>query len=37
MLEVEGEGDDARAKIRFADVGDKRFLLALSPLERPPA
>ena len=35
VLEVEGEGDDARATIRFPDKGDKRFLVALSPLERP--
>ena len=37
VIEVEGEGDDARATICFPDHGEKRFLLALSPLERPPA
>jgi DNA helicase-2/ATP-dependent DNA helicase PcrA len=36
VLELEGEGDDARATIRFPDVGEKRFLLALSPVERAP-
>jgi DNA helicase-2/ATP-dependent DNA helicase PcrA len=35
VLEVEGEGDDARATICFPDHGEKRFLLALSPLQRP--
>jgi DNA helicase-2/ATP-dependent DNA helicase PcrA len=35
VIEVEGEGDDARAKICFPDHGEKRFLLALSPLARP--
>jgi DNA helicase-2/ATP-dependent DNA helicase PcrA len=35
VIEVEGEGDDARATICFPDHGEKRFLLALSPLERP--
>jgi DNA helicase-2/ATP-dependent DNA helicase PcrA len=35
VLEVEGEGDDARATICFPDHGEKRFLLALSPLRRP--
>ncbi len=34
VVEVEGEGADARATIRFPDKGDKRFLLALSPIER---
>ncbi len=34
-VEVEGEGEDARATICFPDHGEKRFLLALSPLERP--
>jgi DNA helicase-2/ATP-dependent DNA helicase PcrA len=35
VIEVEGEGDDARATICFPDHGEKRFLLALSPLARP--
>ncbi|MGD1011671.1 MAG: UvrD-helicase domain-containing protein [Acidimicrobiales bacterium] len=35
VTEVSGEGEDARATIRFPDHGEKRFLLALSPLERP--
>jgi len=35
VVAVEGEGADARATIRFPDKGDKRFLLALSPIERP--
>jgi len=35
VVDIEGEGDDARATIRFPDHGEKRFLLALSPLERP--
>jgi DNA helicase-2/ATP-dependent DNA helicase PcrA len=35
VIEVEGEGEDARATIRFPDKGDKRFLVALSPLSRP--
>jgi DNA helicase II / ATP-dependent DNA helicase PcrA len=35
VLEVEGVGADERATIRFPDKGDKRFLVALSPLERP--
>jgi DNA helicase-2/ATP-dependent DNA helicase PcrA len=37
VIEVEGEGEDARATICFPKHGEKRFLLALSPLERPPA
>ena len=32
VIEVEGEGDDARATIRFPNHGEKRFLIALSPL-----
>ena len=35
VVEVEGEGGDARATICFPDHGEKRFILALSPLERP--
>ncbi len=34
VLDLQGDGDDARATIRFPDYGEKRFLLALSPLER---
>jgi DNA helicase-2/ATP-dependent DNA helicase PcrA len=34
VIEVEGEDEDARATICFPDHGEKRFLLALSPLER---
>ncbi len=37
VTEVQGEGEDARAAIRFREHGEKRFLLALSPIERPPA
>jgi DNA helicase-2/ATP-dependent DNA helicase PcrA len=37
VVEVQGEGEDARATIRFMEHGEKRFLLALSPIERPPA
>jgi DNA helicase-2/ATP-dependent DNA helicase PcrA len=35
VVEVEGEGEDARATICFPDYGEKRFILALSPLKRP--
>ncbi|MGD0982235.1 MAG: UvrD-helicase domain-containing protein [Acidimicrobiales bacterium] len=35
VVEVQGEGEDSRATIRFAEHGEKRFLLALSPIERP--
>ncbi len=31
---VEGSGDDARAEVRFAERGVKRFLLALTPLKK---
>ena len=34
VLEVQGAGDEARATICFPTHGEKRFLLALSPLER---
>ena len=37
VVAVQGEGEDARATIRFREHGEKRFLLALSPIERPPA
>ena len=37
VVEVQGEGEDARATIRFQEHGEKRFLLALSPIARPPA
>jgi DNA helicase-2/ATP-dependent DNA helicase PcrA len=37
VVEVQGEGEDARATIRFSEHGEKRFLLALSPIERPSA
>ena len=37
VVEVEGEGEDARATICFPGHGEKRFLLALSPIERAPA
>jgi len=36
VIEVEGKDEDARARICFPDHGEKRFLLALSPLERAP-
>jgi DNA helicase-2/ATP-dependent DNA helicase PcrA len=34
VTHVEGEGDDARAEVRFSERGVKRFLLALTPLTR---
>ena len=34
VVEVQGEGEDARATIRFPEHGEKRFLLALSPIAR---
>jgi DNA helicase-2/ATP-dependent DNA helicase PcrA len=37
VVETEGEGEDSRATIRFAEHGVKRFLLALSQIERAPA
>ncbi len=37
VVEVQGDGDDARATIRFSEHGEKRFILALSPIARPPA
>jgi DNA helicase-2/ATP-dependent DNA helicase PcrA len=37
VVEVQGDGDDARATIRFGEHGEKRFILALSPIARPPA
>jgi len=36
VVDVQGQGEDARAAIRFPEHGEKRFLLALSPIERPP-
>ena len=36
VTEVAGKGEDARATIRFPGHGEKRFLLALSPIERVP-
>jgi DNA helicase-2/ATP-dependent DNA helicase PcrA len=36
VVEVQGAGEDARAAICFPEHGEKRFLLALSPIERPP-
>jgi len=34
IVAVEGEGSDERATIRFARIGEKHFLLALTPLKR---
>jgi DNA helicase-2/ATP-dependent DNA helicase PcrA len=34
ILLIEGDGDKAEAVVRFPDVGEKRLLLAWSPLER---
>ena len=34
ILAIEGQGDKAEAVVRFPDVGEKRLLLAWSPLER---
>ena len=34
ILAIEGEGDKAEAVVRFRDVGEKRLLLAWSPLQR---
>jgi DNA helicase-2/ATP-dependent DNA helicase PcrA len=34
IVDVSGEGDKAEATIRFPSRGDKRFLLAASPLKR---
>ncbi|MGH9297947.1 MAG: 3'-5' exonuclease, partial [Acidimicrobiales bacterium] len=34
VTHVEGDGEDTRAEVRFTDAGVKRFLLALTPLER---
>jgi len=34
ILQLFGEGDKAEAVVRFPDVGEKRLLLAWSPLER---
>jgi DNA helicase-2/ATP-dependent DNA helicase PcrA len=34
ILMIEGEGDKAEAVVRFPGVGEKRLLLAWSPLDR---
>jgi DNA helicase-2/ATP-dependent DNA helicase PcrA len=34
VVSVRGEGDKAEASIRFPRVGEKHFLLALTPLKR---
>ena len=36
IMLIEGDGDKAEAVVRFPDVGEKRLLLAWSPLERLP-
>jgi DNA helicase II / ATP-dependent DNA helicase PcrA len=36
IMLIEGDGDKAEAVVRFPDVGEKRLLLAWSPLERIP-
>jgi DNA helicase-2/ATP-dependent DNA helicase PcrA len=36
IVELDGQGDQARATIRFPELGNKRFFLALSPIERAP-
>jgi PcrA/UvrD tudor domain len=33
-VQVSGHGDDAEATIRFAEVGEKRVLLAYAPLTK---
>jgi hypothetical protein len=33
-VQVSGYGDDAEATIRFAEVGEKRVLLAYAPLTK---
>jgi DNA helicase II / ATP-dependent DNA helicase PcrA len=34
ILHLEGSGDKAEAVVRFRDVGEKRLLLAWSPLRK---
>ncbi|MDQ3569447.1 MAG: ATP-dependent DNA helicase PcrA, partial [Actinomycetota bacterium] len=34
VLEILGGGDRAEAVVRFPDMGEKRLLLALAPLEK---
>ena len=34
ILLLEGNGDKAEAVVRFADIGEKRLLLAWSPLQK---
>ena len=34
IIMIEGDGDKAEAVVRFPDVGEKRLLLAWSPLQR---
>ena len=34
IIGIEGQGDKAEAVVRFRDVGEKRLLLAWSPLEK---
>ena len=34
ILAIEGQGDKAEAVVRFRDAGEKRLLLAWSPLQR---
>ena len=34
IVQMTGNGEDAEATIRFADVGEKRVLLAYAPLKK---
>jgi DNA helicase-2/ATP-dependent DNA helicase PcrA len=34
ILSIEGQGDKAEAVVRFREAGERRLLLAWSPLEK---